>query len=125
MGCSRRGRLAARRRGVKRGEVWWAQYPSASARPHPVVLLSWDTSEEFRDQITVAPVTSTIRGTDAEVRLSEADGLQHECVANLDAMATIPRGVLIERLCSLPGSRMREIEVAIHLALGLRLPCPF
>jgi mRNA interferase MazF len=108
---------------VKRAEVWWARYPPTTAQPHPVVLLSWDAGEEFRDQVTVAQVTSTIRGLDAEVRLDESDGLLYECVANLDAIATIPRSLLIERLCMLSGHRMKQIEVAVHWALGIPLPC--
>jgi mRNA interferase MazF len=92
-------------------------------RYHPVLLLSWDSGEDFRDQVTVVPITSTVRGLDAEVALSERDGLWHECVANLDALATIPRGYLVEKVCTLPGVRMREVERAVHLALGLPVPC--
>jgi mRNA interferase MazF len=87
------------------------------------VLLSWDTGYDFRDQITIAPITSTIRSLDAEVYLDERDGLRHPSVANLDAIATIPRRLLVERLSTLAPERVRDIERAIHLALGMRLPC--
>ena len=107
----------------KRGEVWWANFPTSSPRPHPVALLSWDAAFDFRAQVTVAQITTTIRGLDAEVYLDEKDGLLRPCVANLDAMATIPRALLVERLCTLSPVRMREIERAIHIALGMRLPC--
>jgi mRNA interferase MazF len=103
--------------------VWWAKHPSTAPRPHPVVLLSWDLAFDFRSQITVAPITSTVRGIDSEVALDEADGLAHPCVANLDAIATIPRGLLIERLCALRPARMRDVDRAVHLALGMCLPC--
>ena len=108
---------------MKRGEIWWANFPTTTARPHPVVLLSWDAAHSFRDQITVGQITSTIRGLDAEVYLDQKDGLLRPCVANLDAIATIPRRLLVERLCTLSNARIREIERAIHLALGMRLPC--
>jgi mRNA interferase MazF len=107
----------------KRGEVWWANFPTTSPRPHPVVLLSWDAAFDFRDQITVAQVTTTVRGLDAEVHLDEKDGLLRPCVVNLDAIATISRRLLVEKLCSLPPARVHEIERAIHIALGMRLPC--
>lgn len=87
------------------------------------MLLSWDSAYGFRQQISVAQVTSTIRGLDAEVYLDEKDGLRGPCVANLDAIVTIPRSLLVERLCTLPAARMTDIERAIHIALGMRLPC--
>jgi mRNA interferase MazF len=87
------------------------------------VLLSWDAGYDFRDQITVAPITSTIRGLDAEVYLDERDGLRHPSAANLDAIATIRRSLLVEKLSTLNSNRMRDIEQAIHRALGMRLPC--
>lgn len=103
--------------------MWWAHHPATAPTPHPVVLLSWDAALDFRTQVTIAPITSTVRGIDAEVSLDQADGLLHPCVANLDAVATIPRRLLVERLCTLRPARMREVERAIHLALGIRLPC--
>jgi mRNA interferase MazF len=108
---------------MRRGEVWWAWLPPGAESPHPVLLLSWDAAEDFRDQITVAQITSTERGIDAEVALSQDDGLLRPCVANLDAIATIPRDYLRDLLCTLPGARMVEIERAIHHALGMKLPC--
>lgn len=89
---------------MKRGEVWWARLPPSSPRPHPVVILSWDSSYDFRDQVTVAQVTPTIRGLDAEVYLVQRDGLRGPCVANLDAIATIPRRLLVERVPSRGGA---------------------
>ncbi|TMC54249.1 MAG: type II toxin-antitoxin system PemK/MazF family toxin [Chloroflexi bacterium] len=108
---------------MRRGEVWWARFPEHVEPLHPVLLLSWDSGEDFRDQVTVAQITSTVRGLDAEVTLGPADGLLKECVANLDGIATIYRGALDTRLCTLSGRRMKEIEVAIHHALGIPLPC--
>jgi mRNA interferase MazF len=109
---------------VRRGEVWWARFPPRHPHPHPVLLLSWDSGYSFRNQITVAQITTTIRGLDAEVRLDQRDGMPQQCVANLDALATIPRELLIEEISDLSPERMREVEHAIHLALGIPLPCP-
>ena len=107
---------------MRRGEVWWADHPSPASR-HPVVLLSWDADDDFRDLITVAQVTTRQRGLDAEVGLGPRDGLPVECVANLDVIATIERTMLSERICQLSGAKMRAIERAAHLSLGMPLPC--
>jgi len=89
-----------------------------------VLLLSWDSSYGFRDRVTVAPITSHIRGLDAEVQIDHNDGFVKACVVNLDVIATIPRGDLTERVAQLGDSRIAEVERAIHRALGMRLPCP-
>lgn len=109
-----------------RGEVWLARQPPPPARrltPHLVLLLSWDAGYSFRDRVTVAPLTTQIRGLDAEVRLDHRDGLDRVCVINLDVIATVLRSTLDHRVTLLSDARMAEVERAIHLALGIRLPC--
>jgi mRNA-degrading endonuclease toxin of MazEF toxin-antitoxin module len=49
--------------------------------------------------------------------------MPRNCVINLDRLVTIPRAMLARRITALPVGRMREVERAIHLALGMRLPC--
>lgn len=88
-----------------------------------VVLVSWDAAYTFRDRIVVAPITSTIRGLDAEVLLDHSDGVEHACVINLDVIATVLRSTLRERVTQLSDVRLAQIDRAIHLALGMRLPC--
>lgn len=73
--------------------------------------------------MTVAEVTTTVRGHAQEVPLAPEDGLPRDCVVNLDRVVTVPRTVLARRLTALPAHRMDEVERALHLALGMRLPC--
>jgi mRNA interferase MazF len=88
-----------------------------------VLLLSWDAAYRFRDRVTVAPITTRIRNLDAEVFLDHNDGLDRGCVVNLDVIATIPRSVLDRRVVQLSEAKMGEVERAIHVALGMSLPC--
>ena len=53
---------------MQRGEVWWAELPSPIGR-RPVVLLSRDEAYAVRNAVTVAEVTSTVRGIPVEVEL--------------------------------------------------------
>ena len=111
---------------MNRGELWeMAAPPPPRSRTgtHRVLLLSWDSAYPVRDRVTVAPVTSTIRGLDAEVLLDRRDGMDHACVINLDIIATVLRSDLRRRLVQLSDRRMDEVARAIHLALGLPLPC--
>lgn len=88
-----------------------------------MLLLSWDAHGEWRDRVTVADVTTRVRGLDAEVALGPADGLPRPCVVNLDSVATIRRSLLSSRVTTLGRARMAEVERALHLALGVPLPC--
>jgi mRNA interferase MazF len=88
-----------------------------------VLLLSWDTALRFRDRVTVAPLTTRVRGLDAEVFLDHNDGLQHGCVVNLDVIATVLRSDLDRRVTRVSQAKMDQVERAIHLALGISLPC--
>lgn len=109
---------------MQRGEIWWANLPSADD-PHMVLLLSWDAGERIRNRVTLALVTSTVRGTDAEVHLERSDGVPHSCVVNLDEIGTVPYSIIKRdgRVCRLSEAKMLEVSRGIHLALGLRLPC--
>jgi mRNA interferase MazF len=67
----------------------------------------------------VAPVTTRVRGIPSEVPLGTADGVPQECVANLDTITTIPRECLRSRLTVLNSQKIKEVETAIHFALGM------
>ncbi|MGI9032568.1 MAG: type II toxin-antitoxin system PemK/MazF family toxin [Acidimicrobiales bacterium] len=76
-----------------------------------------------RAQITIAEVTTTVRGHAQEVSLGPVDGMPRDCVVNLDRLVTVARTVLVRRITALNTTRMGEVERALHLALGMRLPC--
>jgi mRNA interferase MazF len=103
---------------VKRGEVWWADFPRPIGR-RPVVLLSRDAAYRVRTAVTVAPVTRTVRDIPVEVPLDRVDGLPAPCVVNLDDITTIPKTLVTGRISTLSGDRMREIAEAIRFALDL------
>jgi len=84
-----------------------------------VVLLSRNEAYSVRSLVIVAPVTTRIRGISSEVLLGTADGMPQECVANLDTITTIPRECLRSRLTALNSRKIKEIEAAIHFALGM------
>jgi mRNA interferase MazF len=104
---------------VKRGEIWWAELPKPAGR-RPVILLSPDEAYEVRRLVTVAPVTTRVRGIPVEVPLGPKDGLPRECVANLDTVTTIPKDALRERLAVLSRSKMTALDAALRFALGLQ-----
>jgi mRNA interferase MazF len=84
-----------------------------------VVLLSRNEAYAVRNAVTVAEVTSTIRGIPVEVELGPEDGLPKKCVVNLDTIVTIRKNLLIERIALLRDERINGIDSAIKFALSL------
>jgi mRNA interferase MazF len=73
-----------------------------------------------RDLITVAPITTRIRNIPVEVPLGATQGLNKNCVANLDTITTVPKRCLSEMVASLSAAKIAEIDEAIQFALGLK-----
>jgi len=69
---------------VKRGEFSDWETEQVWVDSAPVLLLTRDSALEFLGEVTIAPVTSTIRATPSEVVLTAEDGMPRECAINLD-----------------------------------------
>ena len=103
---------------MRRGELWWAELPAPAGR-RPVLLLSRNEAYQVRSLVTVAPVTTRIRGIPVEVTLGAEDGLSRPCVINLDSLVTIRKAHLAERVATLTAEKMRAAERALRFALAL------
>ncbi len=106
--------MAAR---IARGDVRLYRF-SRPARKRPVVVLTRNSAIAYLSSITVAPVTSTIRGVPSEVVLDEADGMKATCVVNLHNAITISQARLGTRVGQLSSVRMTEIGPALRFSLG-------
>lgn len=102
---------------VARGDVRLYE-PASPDKRRPVVVLTRDSSIGLLATVTVAPLTSTIRGVPTEVALNEEDGMKTTCAVNLHSMAVVPLSKLGRRVAQLSPSRMREICEALGFALG-------
>lgn len=103
---------------MQRGEIWWAELPPPVGR-RPVVLLSRNEAYRVRAMVTIAPVTTRIRGIPVEVALGPEEGLPKRSVANCDTLTTIPHRQLQERIGRLNAAKIQELEDAIRFALDL------
>lgn len=102
---------------MQRGEVRWYRF----ARPdknRPVLVLTRPPALEFLDDVTVAPITSTIRDVPSEVVLGEPDGVPTDCAVNLYHLQTVPKSRLGRLITTLSAERMREVRSALLFALG-------
>jgi mRNA interferase MazF len=104
---------------MQRGEVRW--YPFASPdKKRPVLILTRDSILDSLGEVTVAPVTTTIRDIPSEVVLTEEDGMPRACAVNLDHVQTVAKGKLGPLITTLPMVRMQEVRAALLFALGFR-----
>ena len=102
---------------ITRGEVRLYRFPRPD-KQRPVVVLTRESAVGYLSAVTVAPITSTVRGVPSEVRLSEADGMKGECAVNLHNLVTVSKAHLGRRVAVLSPERMREICAALGFALG-------
>jgi mRNA interferase MazF len=103
---------------MRKGEIWWARLKPPAGR-RPVVLLSRDEAYPVRTAVTVAPVTTTVRGIPVEVSLGPEHGLSKLCVVNCDSILTIPKTCLESKIGGLSERKIEELYQAIRFALSL------
>ncbi len=102
---------------IARGEVRLYQFPRPD-KQRPVVVLTRESAIAYLSGVTVAPITSTIRGVPSEVRLTEADGMKGACAVNLHNVVTVSKAHLGRRVALLSPERMKEICAAMGFSLG-------
>jgi len=71
--------------------------------------------------VTVAPITSTIRGVPSEVVLDEEDGMKAPCAVNLHNAITVSQSHLGRRVARLSALRMDQVCAALRFSLGCDL----
>jgi mRNA interferase MazF len=103
--------------GIARGEIRLYRF-APSGKQRPVVVLTRDSAIAYLSTVTVAPVTSTIRGVPSEVLLDESDGMKKPCAVNLHSMITVSQQRLGKRVARLSSVRLAEICAAARFSMG-------
>ena len=91
-------------------------------KPRPVLVLTRAAARGAMTKVTVAPITSTVRGLSSEVRLGRTNGLDHDCVVALDNVLTIAARLLGEPIGYLHERQEAELARAVVLAYDLDVP---
>ena len=102
---------------IARGDVRLYQFAPPDKK-RPVVVLTRDSAVPYLSTVTVAPITSTIRGVPSEVLLKEDDGMKTACAVNLHNAVTVSQDRLGKRVAQLSSARIDEICAALRFALG-------
>jgi mRNA interferase MazF len=103
---------------MKRGEIRWYKFGPPDKK-RPVLILTRDSILEYLNEVTVAPLTSTIRDIPTEVCLSKPDGVPRPCAVNCDHLQTVLKTKLGAAITALTAEKMIQIRQAILFALNL------
>ena len=96
----------------------WYKFTNPDKK-RPVIILTRNTILEYLDEVTIAPITSTIRDIPSEVFLSIQDGMINECAINCDHLQTVSKSKIGPLITTLSNEKLMEIRKAICFALNL------
>ncbi len=106
---------------VGRGEIWMFAFPKPDKKRPVLVLTRADMIGRLRT-VTVAPITSTIRGVPSEVVVGTESGLKTPSAINLHHVATVPQAGLRTFVGSVSQQTMNQVREAVLFALGFAEP---
>jgi mRNA interferase MazF len=103
---------------MKHGDIRWYKFVRQDKK-RPVLILTRDSVLEYLNEVTIAPITSTVRNIPSEVFLTKADGMLRDCAVNCDHLQTVPKGKIGPLITSLLPAKMGDVGQAIRFALDI------
>ena len=91
-------------------------------KTRPALILTREAARGAMSMVTIAPITSTIKGLSSEVPVGPANGLDHEGVVSLDNVLTVPVDLLGRSVGFLQDAQEAALARAIVLAYDLDVP---
>jgi mRNA interferase MazF len=102
---------------IDRGDVFDAEIPGLGVRP--VLVITRQVAIPVLGSVTVAMITSTVRGIASEVPLDPGQGLSRPSVANCDNLLTLSKSRLMQRRGALAVEDVDRLDDALRFALQL------
>ncbi|MHB8508191.1 MAG: type II toxin-antitoxin system PemK/MazF family toxin [Candidatus Dormibacteria bacterium] len=101
---------------MKRGDLWLAE---VGRKRRPVLVLTRSEVLDVRELVTVAEVTTSIRGLAAEVEIDHVRvGLDQPSVINCDGIHTLSQASLTAHVGQVNDDIMRRVCSALRYALA-------
>ena len=111
----------------RRGEIYFIDFPVTGAGemagPHPALIVQNDVGNQASQLTIVAAITSNLRVSRLPVGVKvspQESGLPKPSVVHLGHLYTVDKRRLGRRVGSLPQARLRQVDRAIQVRLGLR-----
>jgi mRNA interferase MazF len=102
---------------LSRGDIRLCRFAPPD-KQRPVLVLTRDSAIGHLATVTIAPITSTVRGVPSEVILDIDDGMKGRCAVNLHNAVTVAQKRLGRCVGALSAERMREVCAALGFSLG-------
>jgi len=101
---------------MMRAEIWLAQ---VGGKSRPVLILTRPEVIDVRQLVTIAEITTSIRGLGAEVEFDHHDmGLDQPSAINCDGLHTVAQSSLTSRIGTVDELTMGKVCSAVNYALG-------
>jgi mRNA interferase MazF len=94
-------------------------YAAELDKVRPVLVLTRELVRPHLSRVTVAPITSTIRGLSTEVPVGRDNGLAQDSVVSCDNIVTIPVTALRRQIGYLLAAQEAALSLAIRAAFDL------
>ena len=104
-------------RELSRGEIWMIDLPRPDKR-RPVLVVSRPSLIGLLHTVTVAAITSTLRGSPTEVELGVEEGLKQASCVNLCNLFTVEKRRLSRFVGTVDAAKMRAVCRALVIATG-------
>ena len=104
---------------MKRGEIRWYTF-SRPDKKRPVLILTRDSVLGYLGEVTVAPITTTVRDIPSEVFLSRVeDRMPRDCAVNCDHIQTVQKRKIGALIGTLSEAKEAAVARAVTFALDL------
>ena len=106
---------------MTRGELYRIRHPKGDpkrSRVFCIVSRSTLIDSSF-STLTCAPVYSVRHGLSTQVMVGPEEGLKHDSAIHCDELVSLPKSALTDFVGTLSGPRLRELDRALAIALGL------
>jgi mRNA interferase MazF len=97
----------------------WPIHVAHLDKARPVLLLTREPVRPHLATVTIAPITTTVRGLSTEVRVDRANGLAGPSVVSCDNITTIPTHAVGAQIGVLLDGQEPALSDAIRAAFDL------
>jgi mRNA-degrading endonuclease toxin of MazEF toxin-antitoxin module len=103
---------------VSRGDVWLLDLGGSAGR-RPALILTRQAVIPFVNKLTVAEITSSMKGFPTEVAIGHKANLAKDSFVQLDNVQTVPKSRFVKYVGAIDDQTMRSVGRKAILALGL------
>ena len=109
---------------ISRGEIWIVDFSpgrgSEQKGLRPALVVQNDVGNRYAATTIVAAITGTLKEYPVTVMLeSHEGGLDRESMVNLAQILTLDKSRLVRRLGAISQGRLREVDAALVVSLGM------